>query len=138
MCIQLILYVTMADAPLWPNLVFGCSVLICPIIIWTLLLIFPFAFADLLKCHHRPGGTLLHHQRRSLTPRRHHPSKKKREFRQPPPLQHVQHFPKRCAITLFAAAWFVYKLGCNLESVIHRAKRAAYGCHQSTCTRRCV
>ena len=138
MCIQLLLYATMADAPPSPNLFFELNVFIYPIIIWMSILIFPPAFADLLKCHHRSGGTMLHQQRQSLTPRRHHPSKKKREFRRPPPLQHLIHCPKRCAITLFAAASFVYKLGCNLQSIIHRAKRAAYGCHQNTCTRRCA
>ena len=96
MCIQLILYATMADAPPWTNLVFQYDILICPIVIWTLLLIFPPAFANLLKCHHRSGGTLLHQHRRSLTPQHHHPSRKKREFRQPPPLQHLLHRPKCC------------------------------------------
>ena len=138
MCIQLLLYATMADAPPWPNLFFEFAVLACPIIIWTLLLISPHAFADLLKCHRRSGGTLLHQQCRTLTPQLHHPSSKKREFRQPPPIQHLLHCPKRCAITLFAAACFFYMLGCNLESCIQRAKRAAYGCQQSTCARHCV
>ena len=138
MCMKLILYATMADAPPWPNLVFNYAILICRIIIWTLLLILPPAFANLLKCHYQSGGTLLHQQCQPLTPQRHHPSRKKREIRQPPPLQHLLHPPKRCAITLFATAWFFYRLGCNLESVIHQAKRTAYGCHQSTCTRRCV
>ena len=138
MCIQLLLYATMADAPPWPNLFFEFTVLACPIIIWTLLLISPHAFADLLKCHRRSGGTLLHQQRRSLTPQRHHPRRKKREFRQPPPFQHLLYCPKRCEITLFAAAWVFYRLGCNFESVIHQAKLAAYGWHQSTCARFCV
>ena len=122
MCIQLILYTTMADAPPWPNLVFDYTILICPIIIWLLLLIFPPAFANLLKCHQRSGGTLLHQQRRSLTPRHHNTSRKKREFRQPPPFQHLLYCSKGCAITLFAAAWFVYKLGCNLESFVQQEK----------------
>ena len=90
------------------------------IIIWTLLLIFPQAFANLLKCHRRSGGTLLHQQCQSLTPRRHRTSRKKREFRRPPPLQPLLHRQKCCGITLFAAAWFVYRLGCNFETVIHQ------------------
>ena len=138
MCIQLLLYATMADAPPWSNFVFEFAVFACPIIIWTLLLIFPHAFANLLKCNHRSCGTLLHQQCQPLTPRRHHPSRKKMEFMRPPPLQHLLHFPKRCTITWFVAAWFIYRLGCNLESAVHRARRAAYACHQYIGTRRCV
>jgi hypothetical protein len=112
------MYTTMADAPPWPNIVFEFAVFACPIIIWKLLLIFPSVFTSLLKCNRMSGGTLLYKQLQPLTPQRHHPSKKKRKFRQPPPLQHLLHGPKRCAITWFAAAWFIYRLGCNLESAI--------------------
>ncbi len=138
MCIKLLMYSTMSDAPPWSNLLFDFAILTCPIIIWTLLLIFPSVFASLLKCQQRSGGTLLRQQLQPLTPRRHHPSKKKREFRQPQPLQHLLHGPKQCAITWFAAAWFIYRLGCNLESAILQAKQAAHKCHQCNGTRRCV
>ena len=138
MCIQLLLYPTMTDAPPWPNFVFQLAIFACPIIIWMLLLIFPNTFSDLLKCHCRSGGTPLHQHCQPLTPQHHHPSKKKREFRQPPPLQHLLHQPKRCAITWFVAAWFIYRLGCILELAVHRAKRAASACHQCIGTRLCV
>ena len=75
---------------------------------------------------------------RQPSPRLHHPSRKEREFRRSPPLQHLQFRPKRYAITIFAAAWFVYKLGCNLESFVPRAKKSAFGGQQSTCTRQRV
>jgi hypothetical protein len=132
------MYATMADAPPWPNFFLHFATLTCPIIIWMLLLIFPNVYADLLKCQRRTGGTLLHQLLQPLTPRRHHPSNKKRGFRWPTPLQHLLHVPKRCAITWFAAAWFIYRMGCNLEPAILRAKQAEHKCHQCNSTRRCV
>ena len=124
----------MADAPPWPNFVFTCTILICPIIIWLLLLIFPPVFANLLKCQCIAGGTLLHQQLRS-SPRLHHPIRKKRELRKPPPLPHLQFRPKRFAIAFLAAAWFISMLGCTLESFVQRAKKSVFGCQQSFCTR---
>ena len=78
----------MADAPSWPNIVFEFAAFTCPIIIWTLLLIFPSVFTNLMKCNRRAGGTLLYKQLQPLTPRRHHPSRKKKKFRRPPSLLH--------------------------------------------------
>jgi hypothetical protein len=138
MCIQLLMYATMADAPPWSNIFLDFATLTCPIIICMLLLIFPNVYADLLKCQRRSGGTLLYQHLQPLTPQHHHPSKKKREFRQPPPLQHLLHVPKQCAITWFAAAWFIYRMGCNFESAILQATQAAHKCHQCNATRRCV
>ena len=128
----------MADAPPWPNFVFEFAAFTCPIIIWTLLLIFPGVFTSLLRCNRRSGGTLLYNQMQSLTPRRHHPSRKKKKFRQPSPLQHLLHDPKRYAITWFAVAWIIYRMGCNFESAILRVKRATHKCYQCNGTKQCV
>ena len=121
----------MADAPPWPNLVFNCIILYCPIIIWLLLLAFPYAFANLVHCHYRSGRTLLHQQSQIL-PRHHHPSRKKKKFMHPPPLQHLRFCPK-CVAIIFAVAWFIYKLGCNLESFGQQAKKATFGYKQGIC-----
>ncbi len=111
----------MSDAPTWPNLVFNCTILICPIMIWLLLLMFPPVFVNLLKHHYRSGGTLLHQQCQP-SPQLHHPIRKKREFRKPPTCPHPQLRPKCYAVIFFAAAWFIYKLGCNIKSFFQRAK----------------
>ena len=124
----------MADVPPWPASIFNCTTFFCPIIIWLLLSTVPPAYANLLDVHYRSRGTLLHNQRQPLTRRHHHPRKKKRDFRQPSPLKHIQLYSKRSFISIFAAAWFFYKLGCNFELFCHRARHTVFGCHGGTCT----
>ena len=63
---QLMVCLTMADVPPWPNFSFNGTTLLCPIITGILLMIFPPAIAGLLDCHYQSGGTLLHHQRRTV------------------------------------------------------------------------
>ena len=48
LCAQLMVYLTMADVPLWPNFAFNGITLLCPIITGLLILIFPLAIAELL------------------------------------------------------------------------------------------
>ena len=108
----------MADAPPWPNfsLLHYYFTLLCPIIIGHLLSKLPTILIELLHlhCFGRDTSLLRHLQAiRSYPP----PKKKKK------PKRSRKRVTRVSPLTMFAAAWFIFKMGCKVEIFCHQARR---------------
>ena len=122
----------MADALPWPNfsLLHYYFTVLCPIIIGHLLSMLPMILRELLHFHVVVQNTsLLRHLQaiRSYPP----PRKKKK------PKWLRERVPRLSPLTMFAAAWFIYKMGCHVEIFYHQTQRMLINlcgpshCHQA-------
>jgi hypothetical protein len=98
----------MSDAPPWPNFpLHYYFILLCPIFITDLLSMLPMILYELSHCSCILHNVRLWHKLWAL-PRYYHPRKRKKKVLKPPGT--CQPGPRRTSQTLFAAAWFFYKM----------------------------
>ena len=100
----------MADAPPWPNfsLLHYYITLLFPIIIGHLLSMLPMILCKLshCRCVVRDTSLLRHLQAIGSYP----PPRKKKK-----PKRSRKRATRMYPLTIFAAAWFIYKMGCQVE-----------------------
>jgi len=126
----------MADAPPWPNfsLLHYCFTLLCLIIIGHLLSKLPMILCELLHCRCVVQDTSLLHHLQAI--RSYPPSKKKKK-----PKRSRKRVTRMSPLTMFAAAWFIYRMGCQVEIFCHQARRMLINlcgpscCHQAFAAR---
>ncbi len=106
----------MADAPPWPNILHFYFTLLFPILIGHLLSMLPVILLDLSHLHVFVRDTIL---LRHLQAMRSYPPPKKKEK----PKRSRKQVTRLSPLTMFAAAWFIYKMGCHVEIFYHQTQR---------------